>query len=44
MLEEKANSTFGAYQKALLVTKELEGEIKDIVKEKVALTKKLLRS
>merc|ERR1719351_477967 len=41
MLEEKANSAFGAYQEALQVTKDLEGEIKDIEKEKVALTKQL---
>merc|ERR1719232_298085 len=41
LLEEKANSAFGAYQEALQVTKDLEGEIKDIEKEKVALTKQL---
>merc|ERR1712025_811024 len=41
ILEEKANSAYGAYEEALNVTKQLEAENKAIEEEKVALTKQL---
>jgi len=41
ILEEKANETWGAYEEALNVTKQLEQANKDIEVEKVELTKQL---
>merc|ERR1712170_305131 len=41
LLEEKAKSAYGAYEEALNVTKELEGQNKLIEEEKIALTKQL---
>merc|ERR1711981_177744 len=40
-LEEQANETYGKYQEALNVTKELEGDNEKIKEELVALTKQL---
>jgi len=41
MLEEKANSAYGAYEEALKITKELDQANKIIEEEKVTLTKQL---
>merc|ERR1719511_270584 len=41
LLEEKAKSAYGAYEEALNVTKELEGQNKLIEEEKIALPKQL---